>query len=298
MSPTAEWRRGGRETSKEIILDTLSIPHYPFGCGVFHYDWSREADQPQYSISANKSNDNIHQGDLPARCLVGVKLLPWFCWTKPICCKRFCSLKQCRSHVADTLDTRQLTDNIMSMKEWSCHGQYARLDGGGRNSVGEQFHYQLVALHRPFHALTFLSFILHPPFCKGMWGHGLDCLLSCADEGTVLFQSLLHDFHIPLMTNWKMSVLTRKWGVVVRKIADHRRCNDETLQALKFTKRLKYLWNSAQRPLSNDTILVLYLLLSFLWWLVAALDLAACLFRTPSAFFSLSFMVSCIWLMA
>ena len=92
---------------------------------------------------------------------LGDELLPWVCRTKPIHCKRFGSLKQCWSHVLDTLDTWQLTDNIMSMKEWSYHRQYAHLDRGGRNSVGEQFDYQLVALDHPFHVPPLLIFILH-----------------------------------------------------------------------------------------------------------------------------------------
>ncbi len=62
--------------------------------------------------------DIWHPWNLPAICLVGVQLqlLPWVCRTKPIHCKRFGNLKQCRSQVLDTLDTWQLTDNIMSMK--------------------------------------------------------------------------------------------------------------------------------------------------------------------------------------
>jgi hypothetical protein len=43
-----------------------------------------------------------------------LQLLPWVCRTKPICCKRFVSPKQCRSHVLDTLDTWPFMDNIMS----------------------------------------------------------------------------------------------------------------------------------------------------------------------------------------
>jgi hypothetical protein len=63
-----------------------------------------------------------------------------------------------------------------------------------------------------------LIIILHPLFCNGRCGHGAYCILLCPDDGTLLFQSLFHDFHIPLTTDqlvlniWKMSVLRKgRW---------------------------------------------------------------------------------------
>ena len=76
----------------------------------------------------------------------------------------------------------------------------AWMDLGG-TFVGEQFNYQLVALDRPFHVPPLLILILHPLFCNDRCGQGPYCILMCADYGTVLFQLLFHDFHIPLTTN-------------------------------------------------------------------------------------------------
>ena len=120
---------------------------------------------------------------------LGDELLPWVCRTKPIRCKRFGSPKQCWSYVLDALDTWQVTDNIIFMKEWSYHRQHARLDQGGTNSVGEQFDYQFVALDHPFHVPPPLIFILHPLFCKGRCGHGAFCILLYADDGALYSSS-------------------------------------------------------------------------------------------------------------